>query len=336
MIPSPAVEIVGQAFDERAPVAPHRWPEQAHQGDDRPVADADAENWVNRLAPAATRPYLRLMRADRPIGVWLLFLPFCWALALAAAPGQFPSFRLMCLFFIVATVMRGAGCTVNDIVDRELDAQVERTRSRPLPGGQVSVIQASIFATALFVIGIGAMATTNRTTWLLITSSLVLIMLYPFMKRITWWPQAFLGLTFNWGALLGWAAVHNRLDWPVALLYLSGAFWTFGYDTIYAHQDKVDDEQANIRSSARALGSHTRWVVSLSYASTIILAALAGISQGFGMWFIAALIPAGIQLAKQVTDVDLDNSASCLRAFKSNRNIGLWMFAAFIVGQLMR
>ena len=300
------------------------------------VADADLNNWVDRFAPVAIRPYLQLMRADRPAGIWLFFLPLCCSLALAAEPGQPPSLRLMLLFFIFATAMRGAGCTINDIIDRDLDSQVERTRSRPIPSGRVSVLQAGIFAAVLLAIGMGTTLTLNRFTWMLTLASVLLLTLYPFMKRITWWPQAFLGITFNWGILLGWAAVHDHLSYSAWLLYAGGAFWTFGYDTIYAHQDKSDDEQANIRSSARALGSKSRQVVALSYAIAMILMTSAGLSCGLGGWFILALIPVGIQLILQISQVDLNVPSSCLKAFKSNQIVGVYLLIAFTFGQLMQ
>lgn len=299
------------------------------------IPDADVGHWVDRHAPPMARPYLRLMRVDRPIGIWLLFFPFSWALVLAAHPVSLPTLWLLLVFAVAATLLRGAGCTINDIVDHELDARVERTRSRPLPSGQVSVGRAAIFALVLFLGGVGAMLATNRFTWWLTFGSLVLIVVYPFMKRLTWWPQAFLGLTINWGALLGWAAVREEIGGPALLLYLGGAAWTFGYDSIYAHQDKRDDARSNIRSSALALGPRTKVVVAWCYVAAVLLIGAAGVVAGAGPWSWVILGLVGLSLLYQVLRVDLDDPASCLRAFKSNRNIGWWIFVALMSGRLL-
>lgn len=275
------------------------------------------------------------MRADRPIGVWLLFCPYAWALALAAEPAALPDLRLLSIFALTAALLRGAGCTINDIVDRKLDARVERTRARPLPSGQVSVAQAAGFAMVLMLIGLLTMLATTPLAWRLTVVSLVPIVAYPFMKRLTWWPQAFLGFTFNWGALMGWAAVHGELDGPAFLLYLGGASWTFGYDTIYAHQDKRDDARMGVRSSALALGSRTKAVVGWSYVLAVVFIVAAGLVAGVGPWLWIVMVVAGVQLAAQVLRVDLDDPISCLRAFKANRNIGWWIFVALVFGRTL-
>src|SRR5207302_203825 len=222
----------------------------------RDPTDIHHGDWVDRWLPGWAEPYARLARLDRPIGTWLLLFPGWWGIALASQ--RWPDPLLLVLFAIGAVAMRGAGCTLNDIADRDYDGQVARTRLRPLPSGAVSVRQAIIFLLLQLVIGAAVLFSLNRATILLGIAVLVLIGTYPFMKRITYWPQVFLGLNFNWGALIGWTAITDALAWPSALLYLGGIFWTIGYDTIYAHQDKEDDVRIGVKSSAIALGSHTR------------------------------------------------------------------------------
>ena len=220
------------------------------------VSDAPPSNWVDRHAPDFAKPYLRLMRADRPIGTWLLLWPCWWSAALAwkAAGTRIPDLWLLLLFAIGATVMRGAGCVYNDIADRDFDAQVARTRSRPIPSGQVSITQAAIFMVALCLIGLAVLLQFNRFAIILGMASLGIVALYPFMKRITYWPQTVLGLAFSWGALMGWAEVFGRLDAPALLLYAASIAWTVGYDTIYAHQDKEDDALVGLKSTALKFG----------------------------------------------------------------------------------
>ncbi len=225
------------------------------------VADAVRGSWVDTLAPAPWRPYLRLARADRPIGSWLLLLPCWWSAAYAAiaAGHALPNLWHMALFAIGAIAMRGAGCTYNDLVDRDIDAMVERTRSRPLPSGQVTSRQAKIFLVAQ--LGVGAMvlfALWNPFAWAVGIASLSVVVIYPFMKRITSWPQSVLGLAFSWGALMGWAAAFGRLDAPALLLYAASILWVIGYDTIYAHQDREDDAIVGVRSTALLFGERTR------------------------------------------------------------------------------
>ena len=219
------------------------------------LGDIPVGNWIDRWVPAPVRPYLRLMRLDRPIGTWLLLLPAWWSLALAAP--RWPDLGLMALFALGAVVMRGAGCTVNDIADHKFDAQVARTAARPIPSGAVSVLQALCFLGLQLGIGLAILLCLNGAALAWGAASLLLVIPYPFMKRITWWPQAWLGLTFNWGALLGWVAVTGRLDAAPLALYAAGLFWTLGYDTIYAHQDKEDDILIGVKSTALRLGAAT-------------------------------------------------------------------------------
>jgi 4-hydroxybenzoate polyprenyltransferase len=224
-------------------------------------SDIRTGDWVARRLPGWAEPYARLARIDRPIGTWLLLFPAWWGIALAAPvqpePG-WPDPVLLLLFALGALVMRGAGCTLNDIADRDFDARVARTRLRPLPSGRITVFQALVFLAAQLAIGAAVLFSLNNLSILLGLAVLALIGTYPFMKRITWWPQLFLGLNFNWGALIGWTAVTGALAAPPLLLYLGGVFWTLGYDTIYAHQDKEDDARIGVKSSALALGERTR------------------------------------------------------------------------------
>ena len=225
-------------------------------------ADAAADNWVARFVPARLRPYAELARLDRPIGGWLLFWPCLWGLALAAAPQNiYPPFHLIGLFLVGAFVMRGAGCTFNDIADRHIDAQVARTAGRPLPSGRVSVVAAWGFLLAQALIGLVVLLQFNVTTIFIGVLSLVPVAIYPFMKRITYWPQLFLGLAFNWGALVGYTSLTGQLHLPAGALYAAGIFWTLGYDTIYAHQDREDDALVGVKSSALKLGENTRIAV---------------------------------------------------------------------------
>jgi len=236
------------------------------------VADATG-NWVDTHAPPWSRPYLRLSRFDRPIGSWLLLMPCWWSAALAAGiardDAQLP--LVIVLFFIGAFVMRGAGCTWNDITDRDLDARVERTRSRPIPAGQVSVPQAAVFLVAQALIGLMVLLQFNRFAVITGIASLVIVAVYPFMKRITWWPQIVLGLAFSWGALMGFAVTLGRIDVTALLLYAGSIAWVIGYDTIYAHQDAEDDALIGIKSTARLFGARTHWALVIFYGLAVIL-----------------------------------------------------------------
>ena len=296
------------------------------------VADAVRGSWVDVWAPAGVRPYLRLMRLDRPIGTWLLLWPCWWSIALAAlaSGAAYPDPWLIALFGIGAVVMRGAGCTYNDIVDRDFDMRVARTRSRPIPSGQISVAQAWAFAIALSLIGLIILLQFNLFAIAVGVASLAIVAIYPFMKRITWWPQFFLGLAFNWGALLGWAAVRGSLDWAPVILYLAGIFWTLGYDTIYAHQDKEDDALIGVKSTARRLGTATRpWLV-IFYVLTTLLIGWAGYLAGGGIVFFVGLGLGALHLAWQVATLDIDDPERCLKLFRANRDYGLIVFAAIV------
>jgi 4-hydroxybenzoate polyprenyltransferase len=300
-------------------------------------ADAVAESWVEQM-PAAIRPYLRLMRLDRPIGIWLLYWPCVAGLALGAVSDNrmFPNLLYVVLMGIGAIVMRGAGCTVNDIVDRHYDAQVARTRDRPIPSGAVSVKQAAAFAAGLSLIGLVVLLSFNRLTIILGISSLLLVLVYPFMKRITWWPQAWLGLTFNWGALMGYAAETGTLRLSALLLYAGLFFWTLGYDTIYAHQDKEDDALIGVKSSARRLGARTKpWLV-LFYALSLLLLLAAGLLEGLRIVFALGIAVAGAHMAWQLRALDIDRPLLCLKLFKANRETGALIAAAIIIGAVAR
>ncbi|MFQ5563804.1 MAG: 4-hydroxybenzoate octaprenyltransferase [Parvularculaceae bacterium] len=296
-------------------------------------ADAVAGNWVDARAPEAMKPYLRLMRADRPIGAWLLFLPCLWGLALAAAEGKggWTSLYYAALFALGAVLMRGAGCTYNDIADREFDASVARTAERPIPAGQVSVAEAWAFLIGLCFLALAVLVQFNLFTIGLGIASLALVAIYPFMKRVTYWPQAWLGLTFNWGAPMGYAAATGALSWTAALLYGAGVFWTLGYDTIYAHQDKEDDILIGVKSTALKLGAQSRIWVAGFYIGTIALFAAAGWAASASRLYYAALLPAAAHFAWQIARLDIDNGARCLALFKSNRDAGLLLAAALLV-----
>ncbi len=287
-------------------------------------------DWVERYLPVRLRPYARLARLDRPIGTWLLLFPGWWGIALAS--GHWPDSMLLLMFAIGAVVMRGAGCTLNDIADRHYDAQVARTRLRPLPSGAVSVPQAFLFLLLQSAIGAGVLFSLNRPSVLLGFSVLGLIGTYPFMKRITYWPQVFLGLNFNWGALIGWTAVTGALAWPSLLLYVGGVFWTLGYDTIYAHQDKEDDIRIGVRSSAIALGAHTRPWLFAFYGAALLLWSAAGHVAGLGAVFWVGLAAAAVQLAWQGARVNIDDPADCLSKFRSNRAVGWLLLAGIVAG----
>jgi len=302
-------------------------------------ADAAAGNWVDRFAPAPAKPYLRLMRADRPIGTWLLLIPCWWGLALAFAERGgvlAPAGFFAALFGVGAVAMRGAGCAYNDIVDREFDAKVARTALRPIPSGQISVRQAWGFLASLCAVGLLVLLQFNSYTIFLGVASLALVGAYPFMKRITWWPQAWLGLTFNWGALMGYAAIAGELTPAPLLLYAAGVAWTLGYDTIYAHQDKEDDALIGVKSSARALGSRTRSALVLFYAVTIALAAGAGGAARLTPLYHAALIAAAAHFYWQVRSLDINDPGKCLAVFKSNRDAGLLLLAALLLAAAAR
>ena len=295
------------------------------------VADATG-NWVDSLAPSYTRPYLRLARLDRPIGSWLLLMPCWWSVGLAGMHNdRFPSLWHIVLFFIGAFAMRGAGCTWNDLVDRDLDGRVERTRSRPIPSGQVTVAQATTFMVAQALVGFLVLIQFNRFTVATGIASLLVVVIYPFMKRITYWPQIFLGLAFSWGALMGWPAAFGRLDWPAIVLYAGSILWVIGYDTIYAHQDRDDDLLIGIKSTALLFGERTPTILATFYVGAIVLIAAAGFMAGGGIIFTIGIVAFAAHLAWQVTRLDIDDPVHCLTLFKSNRDAGLILFAAMLV-----
>ncbi len=294
--------------------------------------DIPVGGWVDRLLPGPWRPYARLMRLDRPIGTWLLLFPCWWSIALAAR--GWPDLRLMAIFGVGAIVMRGAGCTFNDIVDRDFDAQVARTRGRPIPSGQVSVASARIFLAAQLGLGLAMLLMLDWPARWVGAASLLLVFSYPFMKRFTFWPQAWLGLAFNWGALFGWTAVTGSLGLAPALLYAGGIAWTLGYDTIYALQDKEDDALVGIKSTARLFARATPFWLVLFYALTLALIAAAARVAGLG-WPTYALLPlAGLQALWQIGTLRMDDPADCLAKFKSNRWFGWLVLIAVVAGRL--
>lgn len=298
------------------------------------IADAPRDNWLLRCSPASWRPFLELSRLDRPIGTWLLLLPCWWSVALAM-PGTARDLAwLFILFGIGAMAMRGAGCTFNDIVDRNFDGMVERTRNRPLPSGRVSVRGAWAWLVIQALVGLAVLLQLPPLAIWLGIGSLLLVAIYPFMKRYTWWPQLFLGLAFNWGALMGWATVREDLGPAPLLLYLAGIFWTLGYDTIYAHQDKQDDALIGVKSSARRLGSATRPFLWTVYVLAVGMLALAGVLAELAWPFYPALALPAAHLAWQAGRVRTDDWADCLAKFRANRDTGLLVLAAIAVGHL--
>jgi 4-hydroxybenzoate polyprenyltransferase len=296
------------------------------------VADSTG-NWVDRLAPATLRPYLRLARADRPIGSWLLLLPCWWSAALAAvaAGARGPNPWHLLLFAIGTLAMRGAGCTWNDIVDRDIDARVERTRSRPLPSGQVSLRAAVAFLILQALVGLAVLLQFNRFAVVTGIASLAIVAIYPFMKRITWWPQIVLGLAFSWGALMGWAAAFGRLDWQPVVLYAGSISWVIGYDTIYAHQDRDDDALVGLKSTALLFGERTKPMLGIFFAIAVVLIGIAGFGAGAGVLFALGLAAFAAHLAWQVRRLDIGDPALCLKVFQSNRDAGLILFAGLVL-----
>jgi len=311
-------------------------PDAANRPQDTRPADS-ARNWVDRYAPAAARPYLRLARADRPVGSWLLLWPCWWSLALAATQTEspWPDWRLLVLFAVGAVVMRGAGCTLNDIFDREFDAKVERTRGRPLPSGAITVARALLFMITLGLCGMVILLQFNGFAIWVGLASIPLIVTYPLMKRVTYWPQLFLGATFNWGALLGWAAVTGELSAAPVALYLAGIFWTLGYDTIYAHQDKEDDALVGVKSSALRLGDRTRpWLWGF-YGCAAVVFGICGALAGLSWPFYLSIVAIAAQFGWQAAKVDISNGQDCLAKFKSNARIGWVLFAGIVMGAVV-
>jgi len=297
------------------------------------VVDAEVKNLVDRFAPKAVLPYLRLARADRPIGFFLLALPCFWSVSLAARSlGEaYPDPWLLLLFLIGAIVMRGAGCTYNDIVDRDIDARVARTRTRPLPSGQLTTRSAAIFMLLLCLAGLAVLLSLNRFTIWLGIGVLPIVALYPFVKRISNWPQAVLGLAFNWGALMGWSAVLGRLDLAPLVLYAGAVCWTIGYDTIYAHQDREDDGLLGVKSTALRFGRATKPWLTILYSLAWLAITASGIMAGAGLAFLLGMAGAAVQLGWQVASLDIDDAENCLRRFRSNRDFGLIVLGAILI-----
>ena len=301
------------------------------------VSDATG-NWVDRRAPLWSRPYLRLSRLDRPIGSWLLLLPCWWSAALAAGNAHDVS-RLplvLGLFFVGAFAMRGAGCTWNDITDRDLDARVERTRSRPIPAGQVSVSQAAVFLVLQALVGLAVLLQFNRFAVAAGIASLIIVAVYPFMKRITYWPQIVLGLAFSWGALMGFAVTLGRIDAAALVLYAGSIAWVIGYDTIYAHQDAEDDALIGIKSTALLFGDRTRPALMLFYGLAVALIGVALALAGAGWMAWLGLAAFAAHLVWQIKRLEIGDARLCLRVFKSNRDAGLLLFAGLLADAMSR
>jgi len=327
---------------------------------DTRLPDAAPSNWVDRHAPARLRPWLKLGRFDRPTGIWLLMLPGWQGIALASAQsGNWPDVGLLAKFLLGAALMRAAGCAYNDIVDRDIDARVARTADRPVASGRIGLGGAWAFVVACSLISLAVLLSLNMLSLLLGILSLALVAAYPFMKRVTWWPQAWLGLTFNWGALLGYAAAQggrasalslalvagawsegidlrliqeHRLTLPALLLYASGFFWTLGYDTVYAVQDLEDDALVGVKSSARRLGAAAPKAVLGFYAVSFVLALAAWWFGGLGPLFLPVAAMFGYQLSRQPVRLRLDDPAGALAVFKSNTLAGLLLFIALVLG----
>jgi 4-hydroxybenzoate polyprenyltransferase len=301
------------------------------------IPDAVRGHWVDRLLAPPARPYARLARLERPIGWWLLLIPCWWSSALASdSLGLAPNPRHLALFVVGAIAMRGAGCTYNDIVDRDLDAAVARTRTRPIPSGQVSVQAAWLFLVLEALVGLFVLTQFNTFTIILGAASLVTVAVYPYLKRVTWWPQVGLGLAFSWGALMGWSAIYGSLGWAPLLLYGGAILWTIGYDTIYAHQDKEDDALIGIRSTARLFGENSVPIIRLFFAGATVLFVAAFVVAGAGIIAFAGLTLGGIHLVWQTRTLKIDDPDSCLMIFRSNRDYGLIGFAGLAADALVR
>jgi 4-hydroxybenzoate polyprenyltransferase len=296
------------------------------------VADAQRGNWVDSFLPEALKPYARLARLDRPIGFWLLFWPCGFSLAMATVKNPAAGFDwwALVLCFVGAVVMRGAGCTFNDIVDRDIDDKIERTRSRPIPAGQVSVRNAVIFMVLQALIGLAILLQFNWFTVAIGVASVALVAVYPFMKRVTWWPQFFLGLAFSWGALVGWASQTAVIGWPAILLYAGCILWVIGYDTIYALQDVEDDALVGVKSTARLFGPRAQMAILAFYALATMCWIIAAFLAGAGWIFLAALLAPVAILVWQVATLDQTSPANALVRFKANHWVGLALTLAFL------
>lgn len=292
-------------------------------------------SWIDLYLPQKIRLYAHLARLDKPIGTWLLAWPCMWSITLAGSPGQLPDMKMLTLFGCGAFLLRGAGCTINDLLDRDIDTKVERTKSRPIASGALTPFEGVSFLGLQLLLGLGILLQLNNYSRILGASSLLLVFTYPLMKRITFWPQAYLGLTFNWGALLGWSAIRGSLDPGVVFpLYLSGVFWTLVYDTIYAHQDKEDDKIVGVKSTALRFGDSTKtWVTAFGMASIGCLA-LSGYNANLGWPYYVFLTGASGQLAWQIWTVDTSSGPDCSRKFVSNKWFGGIVFGGILMGRL--
>ena len=294
--------------------------------------DIVATGWVARL-PRAWLPYLLLARVDRPIGIWLLFLPGLWGILLARVPTT-ETIRLVSLFAFGSVVMRAAGCVVNDLWDRDIDRKVVRTAGRPLASGALRPRHALTFLAVLLLAGLAVLLQLNRLSQVLGVASLLLVAVYPLAKRVTWWPQLMMGFTFGYGAPMGYAAAAGRMDAAWVALYVAAILWDLGFDTIYAHQDREDDALAGVHSTARLFGAHTRPFLAVCYAAAVAALVLAGWLAGLGVWFYAMLVLPAALLARQVIALNIDDPSGCLRLFRANREVGLAVGLAILAGWL--
>ncbi len=292
------------------------------------VADASPQNWVDRYAPDILQPYLRLGRFDRPIGTWLLLFPCWWSQTLAEVDSgaAYPNLWYLALFALGAVAMRAAGCAYNDFVDRDIDARVQRTANRPIPSGQISPTAALVFVVVMALLGLAVLVNFNTFTIVLAIASLIIVAAYPFAKRITTYPQFVLGLAFNWGALVGWAAIKGDIGLPAVILYVGCVLWTIGYDTIYAHQDKDDDALIGLGSTALRFGDDTVSYVGALYGSGVVLWLIAGALAGAHLIYFLAVTLVFLQMSWQVATLDVKDAANCLRRFQSNRDVGIAVF----------
>jgi 4-hydroxybenzoate polyprenyltransferase len=294
--------------------------------------DIVATGWIARL-PRAWLPYLLLARVDRPIGTWLLFLPGLWGILLVRASAT-DTIRLLALFAAGSLAMRAAGCTVNDLWDRDIDRKVARTAGRPLASGALRPRHALIFLAALLLAGLAVLLQLNQLSQVLGVASLLLVAVYPLAKRVTWWPQLMMGFTFGYGAPIGYAAAAGRLDAASVALYAAAILWDLGFDTIYAHQDREDDALVGVRSTARLFGAHTRPFLAVCYAAALAALALAGWLAGMRIWFYPALLLPAALLAHQVIALNINDPAGCLKLFRANREVGLAIGLAILGGWL--
>ncbi|KAH8381396.1 hypothetical protein KR093_004095 [Drosophila rubida] len=302
-----------------------------------PSNSPDKSTSLLQQLAAATKPYAQLMRIDRPIGTYLLFWPCGWSIALSAEAGCWPDLTMLGLFATGALIMRGAGCTINDMWDRDIDAKVERTRNRPLASGQITQFDAIVFLSAQLSLGLLVLVQLNWQSILLGASSLGLVITYPLMKRVTYWPQLVLGMCFNWGALLGWCATQGSVNLDACLpLYLSGVCWTIVYDTIYAHQDKLDDLQIGVKSTALRFGENTKAWLSCFTAAMLTGLSAAGYACDQTLPYYAAVGVVGAHLVQQIYSLNIDNPTDCAKKFISNHQVGLILFLGIVLGTLLK